>query len=315
MVTIAVLGTGRMGAPVARRLSDVADVVAFDPDATRAASLGAGIAIASTVEDAAARSDVIVAALPGAREQREVLRAALAAGTGRGSPGLLLVDLTSGHPDTARELQSVARRSGAGYVASPMAGEPEAAADGRLDLLLAGAAGDVARAGLVIDALVCNGGRARHISEDAGAATVAKLLVNGIWFAQAVALAEAVRTGEQAGLPASVFREVLRGSAADSAFVDRYLDRFLAGDQMTEFGLDRVVEELDTVEALRRSAGIIDGVLAASHDIHARALAASGGTGGELTAAQQVRGGGRPRPQPGRDVPETSSPPTPESPS
>lgn len=311
---IAVLGVGRMGAPIARRLAAIAEVVAFDPDGSRLTALGPGVAVAATQDDATAHADLIVAVLPGAREQREFLLTALAAGT-LAEPGALLLDLTSGHPDTARELQRTARRCGVGYVAAPMGGDPSAAASGRLDLLLGGAARDVERASGAIEALTGDGGRARHISEDAGAAALAKLLVNGLWFAQAVAVAEAVRTGEQAGLPAAVFREVLRGSAADSAFVDRYLDRLLAGDEMVEFGLDRVMEELDIVETLHRSAGIDDGVLSASHDIHARVLAASGAAGGELTTVQHVRAGRLPHRQPGRDARETSSPPASASPS
>jgi 3-hydroxyisobutyrate dehydrogenase-like beta-hydroxyacid dehydrogenase len=290
MVRIAVLGVGRMGAPIARRLAASAEVVAFDPDARRLAELGDEVETAPSQDAAVVRADIVVAVLPGAREQPTVLRRALATGSLDGEPGMLLVDLTSGHPGTARELQAAARRDGAGYVAAPMSGDPAAAAEGALQLLVGGTAVDVEKADAVIAPLVCNGGRARHISEDAGAAPLAKLLVNGLWFAQAIAMAEAVRTGERAGLPASVLRDVLRGSAADSAYVDRYLDRFLAGDEMTEFALHRVVEELDILGSLQDVGGFADGVLAASHAIHARALAEFGEGHGELTAAQWVRG-------------------------
>jgi 3-hydroxyisobutyrate dehydrogenase-like beta-hydroxyacid dehydrogenase len=289
MVRIAVLGVGRMGAPIARRLAASADVVAFDPDASRLAKLGDGVEPAPSLDAAVLRADIVVAVLPGAREQGTVLQRALAKGSLDGESGMLVVDLTSGHPDTARELQAAAHRAGAGYVAAPMSGDPAAAADGALQLLVGGTDDDVEKADAVIGPLVCNGGRARHISEDAGAAPLAKLLVNGLWFAQAIAVAEAVRTGERAGLPASVLRDVLRGSAADSAYVDRYLDRFLAGDEMSEFGLDRVVEELDILGSIQDAGGVADGVLAASHAIHARALVEFGEGHGELTAAQWVR--------------------------
>lgn len=301
MVRIAVLGLGRMGAPIARRLAAGAEVVAFDPDPRRVEAVGEPIALAPSLEAAVAGAAVVVAVLPGAHEQRAVLLDAVS--SGRLDDGALLVDLTSGDPDTARALQDDARRSGRGYVAAPMSGDPAAAADGSLQLLASGTAADVERAQPVIAPLVRNGGRARHISEDAGAAPLAKLLVNGLWFTQAIAVAEAVRTAEQAGLPASVFREVLRGSAADSAFVERYLERLLAGDEMTEFGLDRVVEELAIVEAFQKLAGVTGGVLSASHTLHARALAESGEGAGELTAARRVREG-----QPASPAPPAASP-------
>lgn len=280
--TVAVLGVGCMGGQVARRLAESVDVVAYDPDAGRLAALPTAIRRASTIADAVAGSDAVVAVLPGAAEQRSVLPGVV----GRLSPGALLIDLTSGDPVTARALQAAARTRGASYVAAPMGGGPSDAAAGSLRLHLGGDDSAVDRAAALLAPLVSDGGELLRVSEDAGAAMTAKLLVNALWFAQATAVAEALHVGEAAGLPASVLRRVLDGSAADSAFVQDHLDRFLAGDDMTGFGLDRVVEELDTVAALTGDEGT---VLAASRRAHASALRA--GFDGELGGARWALGG------------------------
>lgn len=281
MTTVAVLGVGRMGEPIARRLSAGADVVAFDPDGLRLAALPSAIRRSATIADAVAGADAVVAVLPGAAEQRSALPGVIS----HLSRGTLLLDLTSGDPVTARALQAACRTRGASYVAAPMGGGPSDAASGSLRLHLGGDDSAVDRAAALLAPLISNGGDLLRVSEDAGAATTAKLLVNALWFAQATAVAEALHVGEAAGLPASVLRRVLDGSAADSAFVQDHLDRFLAGDDMTAFGLDRVVEELDTVAAL----GDEGAVLAASRRAHVSALRA--GFDGELGGARWTLGG------------------------
>lgn len=300
MMRIAVIGVGRMGAPIARRLAVSADVVAYDIDARRRAHAGPGIAWADTFDAAVAGADVVVTVLPGAHEQREVLIPAIATGSLGRAPGTLLIDLTSGDPATAREIRAAADARGVAFACAPMGGDPAAAEAGALRLLVGGVREAADRAAAVLAPLADGGGEVLHVADDVGAALTAKLLVNALWFAEAVAIAEAVRTGEQAGLSGAALRAVLRGSAADSAFVERYMDRFLAGDEMPGFGLGRVVEELEIVAQLAREAGVAPGVLGASRGAHVAALIARGDAGsGELTAAQQVR---RPSPSPASDA-------------
>lgn len=284
--TVAVLGVGRMGGQIARRLAEDVDVVAYDPDAARLAALPATIRRSATLADAVAGTDAVVAVLPGASEQRSVLLGVVDSL----SPGALLVDLTSGDPATARGLQDAARTRGAAYVAAPMGGGPSDAAAGSLRLHLGGDPAAVDCAALLLARLAGSGGELVRVSDDAGAATAAKLLVNALWFAQAAGVAEALRAGESAGLPASALRRVLDGSAADSAFVRDYLNAFLAGDDMTGFSLDRIVEELDTVATL----GDEGHVLAASRRVHASALRA--GAVGELGGARWALEGARDMP-------------------
>jgi 3-hydroxyisobutyrate dehydrogenase-like beta-hydroxyacid dehydrogenase len=79
--------------------------------------------------------------------------------------------------------------------------------------------------------------------------------------------------------------EMLRGSAGDSAFAERHLPALLAGDYLADFGLDRCVEELDSVERTASRAEVPHPVTAAVAALHRSALRRYGPVDGELMAA------------------------------
>jgi 3-hydroxyisobutyrate dehydrogenase-like beta-hydroxyacid dehydrogenase len=63
-----------------------------------------------------------------------------------------------------------------------------------------------------------------------GAGYTAKLLINLLWYRQAVATAEALLLGRASELDLGALREVLADSAAGSDFIRRDLDALFAGD-------------------------------------------------------------------------------------
>ena len=83
-----------------------------------------------------------------------------------------------------------------------------------------------------------------------GAGYTVKLLVNLLWFGQAVAAAEALLLGQRAGIDPAVRRHVLVGSAAASTLIRSDIGLVFRGDYLDSFGLDRICEELETVTAL-----------------------------------------------------------------
>ncbi len=89
-----------------------------------------------------------------------------------------------------------------------------------------------------------------------GAGYTTKLLVNLLWFGQAVANAEALLIGGRSGIDFSVLRQALAGSAASTVFIDHDLDALLSGDYLTSFGLDRCCWELEAITALARELAV-----------------------------------------------------------
>jgi hypothetical protein len=125
-----------------------------------------------------------------------------------------------------------------------------AARQGSLQLLVGGQTEIVARHQNLLE-ILGSPGPVRHVG-GYGAGYTAKLLINLLWFGQAVATGEALLLGRASGLDLGVLREVLADSAAGSDFIRHDLDALFAGDFMRSFGLDRSCEELQTVTALAR---------------------------------------------------------------
>lgn len=272
---VGVLGLGRMGAPIAARLAERFEVLTFDPivggGADRAAQVAAG-------------ADVLVTVLPGALEAREALldQGALAALP----PGALWLDLTSNDPVVVDELVDAAAALGVASAAAPMAGGPAEAVSGELRFFVAAPAQVRDRVAAVLDPL----GRPYDpvVGEHPSQAHLVKLLANALWFGQALAVTEALLVAGANGLEPEHTRAILAQSAGGSVFLDRHAPRLIAGDDMTDFGLDRVVDELDAVVRAAAAAGVPSDVLGTVAALHRQALDEFGPVGGELLAARLI---------------------------
>lgn len=260
---IGVLGLGRMGSPIARTLGLHHEVVGYDPELQP----GDPLALASTVE-------VLVTVLPGTAEL-ESLPPVLAALR----PGSLWVDLTSSDPRVIRRLSAIQEID---VVGAPMAGGPAAAEANVLSFHLGGAPTAVERARPLLELL----GTVTVVGDDVGDGYTAKLLANLLWFGQVAAVSEALLLGASLGLDLAVLRRTLAAGAAGSVFIDEYLDRLLAGDYAETFGLDRVVEELDTLASLAQQEGVPFELSSLVARLHREALERFGAVPGELLAAR-----------------------------
>jgi len=107
-------------------------------------------------------------------------------------------------------------------------------------------------------------------------------LVNLLWFGQGLASAEAVLIGRSAGLQPARLREVLMTGPASSAFISSYLPSPSRGDYLTSFGLDRCVEELDSIERHAHREGLPAAVTSLVARLHREALDRFGPVDGEL---------------------------------
>jgi 3-hydroxyisobutyrate dehydrogenase len=115
-----------------------------------------------------------------------------------------------------------------------------------------------------------------------------KLLVNLLWFGQAVATAEVLALGERAGLDLDIFRAAVGHSAAASRFIAHDADALLDGDDRTSFGLARCCEELEAALALGAELGVPLELAAVVADVHRQALQHYGDVDGELLGARLV---------------------------
>src|SRR5271165_2841790 len=133
---VAVLGTGKMGAGMARSLlRSGLDVSVWNRSPGRAAALAAaGAQVAGTVAEAVAGADAVVTMLWDGSSVAEVMTEALPAA----SDGILWAQTsTVSLPDAGDRLPALAGKRGARYIDAPVLGTRQPAEDGKLVVLAA----------------------------------------------------------------------------------------------------------------------------------------------------------------------------------
>jgi 3-hydroxyisobutyrate dehydrogenase len=275
-VRLGFVGLGRMGAPMCANLVRAGcRVTATDlrPDAPTGGARRAG-----TTAELAAETDVLITMLPGPPEVVTVMEEALAALPS----GAVWIDMTSNSPAVVAPVRERALAGGVEVLEAPVGGGPPAAEAGTLQLFAGGDPALFERCRPILEILGDPARIVRVGGHDAG--YTAKLLVNLLWFGQAVATAEALLLGRRAGLDLGTLRQVLGDSAASSDFIRRDLDALFAGDYLETFGPDRSCEELAAVTALAHDLDVPFALSDLVHQTYRRALARYGAVQGELSA-------------------------------
>ncbi|QWF83691.1 2-hydroxy-3-oxopropionate reductase [Amycolatopsis sp. CA-230715] len=246
----------------------------------REAAIACGARWSPDPGEVAATADVFITMLPGPPEVRDLmLRGGVAEAL---PPKSVWVDMTSNSPEVVRPIRERLLARGVRVLEAPVGGGPAESRDGSLKLFIGGEADLVDRLRPLLevlgdpDRIALVGGH--------GHGYTAKLLVNLLWFGQAVATAEALLLGKSAGLDLGVLRDVLRDSAAAGSFLHHDLDALFAGDYLRSFGLDRVCEELTALTELAHDHGTPFALSDVVARVHQRALARYGPADGELLA-------------------------------
>jgi 3-hydroxyisobutyrate dehydrogenase len=280
---IGFIGIGRMGLPMCANLVAAGyEVTAADARPEReAAALRCGARWSQAPEGVAAGADLVITMLPGAREVSDVM--AGPGGVLAAMPATAAwIDMSSNSPAAGRSLAAEARDRGIGVLDSPVGGGVPAARAGSLQLFVGGDGTLLERCRPVLETLA-GPGRIAHVG-GSGAGYTVKLLVNLLWFGQAVATAEALLVARRAGIDLDVLRRALQASAASSAFINNDLDALLGGDYLTSFELDRCCEELAAIVGLARELDVPCEFAQLVERTYEQALRRYGSVGGELLA-------------------------------
>ncbi len=213
MTQVAVIGVGRMGAPLARRLLAAGyDVTVCDPaPAALAALVVDGAQAAEDPARAAAAAEVTITCLPTpdiietvVLGERGVLQAA--------APDTLVIDMSTSLPALARRLAAAGRERRVDVLDAPVTGGPRGAEQGTLAIMVGGEAEAFARAQELLQAL---GKLVRHMGP-AGSGQATKLTNNVLAAAHMAVLAEAVALARSEGLDLAQVYEILSNGTGDS---------------------------------------------------------------------------------------------------
>jgi 3-hydroxyisobutyrate dehydrogenase len=279
---LGIVGLGRMGLPMCLRLVERGFTVSgTDARAElREAVEQAGAGWAASPGALAARCDVLITMLPGPGEVSSVIAEVI----GALPAGSTWIDMSSATPAVAKEIARAADGHPVRILDAPVGGGPPEAGAGRLLAFVGGCGEDLAAQADVLDTLA---ERVRHVGP-AGSGYAVKLLVNLLWFGQALAVAEALSLAVRAGLDAETVRLAVQESAAASRFMERDGPALLRGDDLTSFSLARCHEELGGVLALGEQLKVPLALAERVAELYGQALERYGDIDGELLGARLV---------------------------
>jgi 3-hydroxyisobutyrate dehydrogenase len=250
--TIAMLGTGTMGAPMALNLLRAGFAVrAWNRTPGRTTALEeAGATTAETPAAAARGADIVLTML---YDTDSVAGPAAEALAELGPDGLWLQMTTVG-PEGARRLQELADRSGVPMVDAPVLGTRAPAETGSLTVLATGPDSVRERSAEVFDVI---GHRTVWVDGPQGGQRL-KLVVNSWVLTATEAVAEALRLASGLGLDPALFTEAITGTAADLPHAHAKAQAIRSADFTTSFTVDN---------ALKDAQLILDAGAAASVDV------------------------------------------------
>jgi len=246
VTTIAFLGLGVMGAPMAGHLRKAGhDMVVYNRTAAKALAWVAlhGQRAAPTPAEAADGAEIVALCVGNDDDVREVVlgpQGALAAM----APGSILVDHTTASAGLARELSAACAERGVGFVDAPVSGGQAGAENGQLTVMCG--CDDVEvfdRAAAVVDAYA----RSCVRLGSAGAGQLTKM-VNQVCIAGLLqGLAEGINFARLAGLDVDQVVDVIGKGAAQSWQMDNRAHTMAEGE--FDFGF--------AVEWMRKDLGIV----------------------------------------------------------
>ena len=260
MATVAFIGLGNMGGPMAANLLAANhEVVVFDLSEAACEAIAAqGARVAASAADAAAGVDYVISMLPAGKH---------VAATYLGEDGLLSVldpkttvlDCSTIDAPTAREVGEAAAQMGIGFMDSPVSGGVAAAAAGTLAFMCGGSADTFSKAKIILSDM----GKNIFHAGPAGAGQVAKGCNNMLLAIHMIGSAEALEMGARNGLDPAVLSEIMLASSGRNWSLEVYnpypgvMENVPASkDYQPGFMVDLMVKDLGLAMAIAQDSGV-----------------------------------------------------------
>lgn len=251
--TVAVLGTGVMGAAMARNLLKAGhDVRVWNRTRSRAEPLAAsGAHVAADPAEAVDGADAVLTVLMDGPSVLDAMRAAEPALR----EGVVWAQASTVGPEGLVPLAELAARAGALFVDSPVLGTKAPAEAGKLQVLAAGPVAARPVADRVFDAI---GQRTVWLAEDgaAGAASKLKLVFNSWVLAVINGTAEALALAEGLGVDPGDFLGALDGTTLDSPYLRMKAETILGAAWDPSFTVAGAAKDARLISETAERAGI-----------------------------------------------------------
>lgn len=248
---VAFLGTGLMGAPMARNLARAGHAVAaWNRTAGKAEALRPdGVEVAASPSEAVRGAEFVIAIVSDGAAVADLL---FAQGVAEAmAEGAIFVDMSSITPDQARDHAQRLEALGIVQIDAPVSGGTKGAEAATLAIMAGGPAEAFARAEPMLKAL----GRPVHVGP-AGSGQLAKLANQAIVGITIGAVAEAILLVEAGGGDPAAFRDALKGGFADSTILQLHGRRMSEGDYTPGAKSSVQLKDMNNIVAEAESRGI-----------------------------------------------------------
>ena len=250
--TIAFLGLGTMGEPMAGRLLTAGyPLRVWNRTGSKAGLLvRSGAYRAPYPADAVAKAQIVITMLADPEAATAVVQGSR--GVVETLPeGALLVDMSTVDPATSKRLAAVAAERGARFVDAPVYGSKKPAEEGQLVVLAGGDEADI-EALLPIFKVLAR--RVFHAGA-VGAGSALKLAINLVGAHVMTGLATGLNFAEREGISGGLFLEALGEGAFTSPLAAIKGPKMLQGDFSPAFSVDLIAKDLRLVLATARESG------------------------------------------------------------
>jgi 3-hydroxyisobutyrate dehydrogenase-like beta-hydroxyacid dehydrogenase len=244
------IGTGIMGAPMARRLIGGGNRVrVFNRSAEKARALAAdGASVVADAAACAAGAELVFIMVPDTPD----VGATIAKVEPVLKAGQIVVDMSTVAPAAERAISARLKAKGVEYLDAPVSGGDVGARDGTLAIMVGGDAAAFERTRPLFELM---GKRITHMGAS-GAGQMTKL-ANQIAVALALeAAAEAIKFASGGGLDASRVLEAIGAGAAGSWQLSNLGPKIIAGDYRPGFFIKLIRKDLRLVAEAARESGL-----------------------------------------------------------
>jgi 3-hydroxyisobutyrate dehydrogenase len=257
---VAVLGTGLMGAGMAKSLARAGlDVTVWNRTPDKARALADVATVAGTPAEAVAGQDVILTMLFDADSAERVMAEALPAA----GPAAVWAQAGTVGLDGVDRLAALADKHGVGFVDAPVLGTRAPAEQGQLLVLASGEPRLRAAVTPVFDAI----GRATvWVGEQPGDGHRLKLVANSWVLSITAATGQAVALSRGLGLDAGAFLELIAGGPLDCGYAQVKGKAMLDNAFEAAFTTAGAAKDAGLIAAAMRAADVDDAVMSAMYE-------------------------------------------------
>jgi 3-hydroxyisobutyrate dehydrogenase len=249
-VRVTVLGTGTMGAPMARNLAKAGhEVVAYNRTRERAEPLTRdGISVARDAAEAVQGAEVVVTIVSDGDAVASLVEPALGA-----MGDAVWAQMSTVGVHGLERLAGMAAAAGVAFVDAPVSGTKEPAEQGTLVVLASGAPDARERCAPVFDAV---GAKTVELGDEPGAATRMKLVLNAWLVALVEGLAESIQLAEGLGIDPAAFLEVIDGGPLGPPYAKLKGTMMIERSYEPSFALRWALKDASLVDDAASAAGL-----------------------------------------------------------